>query len=283
VAPFEVSTDKASPSFVVSTDYHLQPNLMVYASVSRGEKAGGVNSSLPAAGEPTSSLIVAPETATSYEGGLRGEAFEHRVRYSLDAFWTNVSNYQATFFTTINGQTAQLLTNVGEVRTRGVEAEVTAVPIEGLTLNANGSYNDATYRSYPNGPCPAGVTANHCDLSGEPVAGAPRWIANASISYEHSVGEGIVAYGGAEYSFRSHFYGYLDDSPSSITGGYGLLNLRAGVRDPKGRWDLSIWGKNVTNEHYVSSYLSYGTLLPGVYVPFFGDFATYGATLRSQF
>jgi iron complex outermembrane receptor protein len=283
VAPFQVSTDKASPSFVVSTDYHLQPNLMVFASVSRGEKAGGVNSSLPAAGEPISSLIVQPETATSYEAGVRGEAFEHRVRYSLDAFYTRVSDYQATFITTVNGQPAQLLANVGRVRTRGVEAEVTAVPIEGLTINANGSYNDAIYASYPNGPCPAGVAATSCDLSGEPVAGAPRWIGNIRVNYEHAVGERIVAYGGAEYSYRSHYYGYLDDSPYSQTGGYGLVNLHAGVRDANGRWDLSVWGKNVTDEHYVSNYLSYGSLLPGVYVPIFGDFATYGATLRTQF
>jgi iron complex outermembrane receptor protein len=284
VAPFDVSTHKASPSFLVSTDYHLTPDLMVFTSVARGEKAGGVNTTVPLAGEPLSSLVVRPEVATNYELGLRGEAFEHRLRYALNAFYTDVSDYQATFITLVNGQPAQMLTNVGKVRSRGFEAEVNASPIEGLVVNATGSYNDASYASYPNGPCPAGtVGAASCDLTGKPVAGAPRWIANASANYEHEVGSNVTAYGAAEYSFRSHYYGYLDDSPFSRTGGYGLLNLRAGVRQADGRWDLSVWGRNVTDVHYAANYLSYGSLLPGVYVPFFGDFASYGATLRTQF
>lgn len=122
-----------------------------------------------------------------------------------------------------------------------------------------------------------------CDLTGEPVAGAPRWIGNVNVQYEREVGFGLTAYGASEYSYRSHYYGYLDDSPFSRTGGFGLLNLHLGVRGAEGRWDVSLWGKNVTNQHYVANYLSYGSLLPGVYVPFFADFATYGATLRARF
>ncbi|ENZ82197.1 TonB-dependent receptor domain-containing protein [Caulobacter vibrioides] len=283
VAPFQVSTDKTSPSFVLSTDYHATPSLMYFASVSRGEKAGGVNTSLPATGQTTDSLIVKPETATSYEAGLRGEFFQRRLRFSVDAFYTHVSDYQATYIATVNGNVAQLLTNVGSVRTQGVEGELTAVPFTGLTLTATGSFNDATYAAYKNGPCPAGSTVSVCDLTGRPVAGAPRWIANASARYEHNVTDRLTGYGVAEYSFRSHYYGYLDDSPYSRTGGYGLLNLRAGLRAADGRWDFSVWGRNVTDKHYVANYLSYGSLLPGVYVPFFGEFASYGATLRAQF
>jgi iron complex outermembrane receptor protein len=66
-------------------------------------------------------------------------------------------------------------------------------------------------------------------------------------------------------------------------GDYGLLNLRVGVHTADQRWDLSFWGRNVTNVHYATNYFNYGTLLPGTYVAFFGDPATYGATLRFSF
>ena len=49
-----------------------------------------------------------------------------------------------------------------------------------LTLSANGSYNDATYKRYNNAPCPVGVTGV-CDLSGKRLFQAPEWVANGTI------------------------------------------------------------------------------------------------------
>ncbi len=284
VAPFNIGVNNAAPSFLISTDYHVMPTTMAYASIAQGEKAGGVNASVPGVGETPNSLKVQPETATDYEIGVKGDLFERRLSFNLDAFLTDVSNYQATYVTVVNGSAVQLLTNVGRVRTQGFEAEATVRPVRGLTLTATGSYNDAYYASYPNGPCPAGtVGASTCNLTGKPVAGAPRWIANLDAQYEHGLGAGLVGYGVVEYSYRSAYYGYLDDSPYSLTGNYALINLRLGLHPEASRWDLSLWGKNVTNQHYVPTYLNYGSLLPGVYVPFFGDPATYGVTLRARF
>ncbi len=282
-APFSVGIASTAPSFLISTDYHLSAAVMAYASVARGEKAGGVNTQIPGTGQTLDSLKVQPETATDYEVGLKGDLFDRRLSFNLDAYYTDVSNYQATYLSTVNGASVALLTNVGKVRTQGFEAEATLRPIAGLTLNATGSYNDAYYASYPNGPCAAENGGAVCNLTGRPVAGAPRWIANLDARYERPVSEGLVAYGVAEYGYRSHYYGYLDDSAYARTGDYGLTNLRLGLRAAQGRWDLSLWGKNVTDVRYAANYLSYGSLLPGVYVPFFGDPATYGATLRVTF
>ncbi len=47
----------------------------------------------------------------------------------------------------------QYLTNAGSVRSRGLEVESTLIPLRGLTLNLNGSYNDVRYMSYKDAPC----------------------------------------------------------------------------------------------------------------------------------
>jgi iron complex outermembrane receptor protein len=169
------------------------------------------------------------------------------------------------------------------VISRGVEAEAMAHPIRGLTLHASADYDDAYYGSYSNGPCPAGSTQTTCSLTGRPVVGAPRWSTNAYGLYEHRIADHLIGYVRAEYSWRSHFYGYQDDSSQTRTGDYTLVNLYVGVKDPSGHWDLMVWGKNVGDAHYPITYGSYGTLLPGLYVPFFGDPATYGVTLRASF
>jgi iron complex outermembrane receptor protein len=283
VAPFSVGVQNTAPSYLISTDYHVAPSIMLYASISHGEKAGGVNPNVLGAGQTVNSLKVQPEQATDYEFGVKGDAFARRLSFTVDAFYTDVSDYQATFISTVNGSTVQLLTNVVKVRTEGFEAEATVRPVRGMTLSANGAYDDAFYVSYPDAPCPAGSAVSVCNLTGRPVAGAPRWTGNLDAEYERPVYHDLSLYGAAEFSYRSQFYGYLDDSPYSSTGDYGLLNLRLGVRSTAGHWDLSIWGKNVTDRRYVANYLSYGTLLPGAYVPFFADPATFGATLRASF
>jgi iron complex outermembrane recepter protein len=284
VAPLHVGVDNASPSWLVSTDYHFSPDLMAYAFVSHGEKAGGTNASLPAAGEPVSSLEVKPEVATDYELGMKSELFAHKLTLNAGLFYTDVHDYQATYFAEVNNTSVQILSNVGQVISRGAEAEALARPIAGLTLHASAGYDEAYYGSYSNAPCPVEITNQAtCSLTGRPVVGAPKWTTNAYALYERPITDRLVAYGRTEYSWRSHFYGYQDDSAQTRTGDYTLVNLYLGVKDPSGHWDLMLWGKNVANIHYPYSYLSYGSLLPGAYVPFFGDPATYGVTLRAAF
>ncbi|WP_343611040.1 TonB-dependent receptor [Novosphingobium sp.] len=283
-APVHAAISDTAPSFLFSTDYRPAPGLMVYGQISRGQKAGGLNTTLPPTGLGGSSLEVLPETATNYEIGLKGEWFKHRLTFNLDVFRTDIRNYQANVLETVNNQTVQLLTNAGGARTQGVEAEATARPFDGLSLRGFVAYNDAKYRSYVNGPCPVEViNQSTCDLSGKPIAGAPQWTAGVNGTYEHKVGHGLVGYVSGEYAWRSSYFASLDDSVLTRAGDYGLLNLRVGVHTADQRWDLSFWGRNVTNVHYATNYFNYGTLLPGTYVAFFGDPATYGATLRFSF
>ena len=274
-----------APSGVLTLDYKPKPDVMVYATLSRGQKAGGVNATVPGP-LGADSLKVRPEVATSFELGVKSQLFDKRLQLNVDLFDTGVDDYQATYIATPagGGSSVQLLTNVGRVRTRGVEVEATAAPVAGLSLYVAASYNDANYASYPNAPCPAEAPAGQasCDLSGRPVAGAPRWIVNLGGAYEHDLGAGLQGFVGGSYSWRSSYYGYLDNSAFARVDAYGLLNLNLGVRSRTG-WQVSVWGKNLLDEHYVGSYLNFGSLLPGVYVPYFGDPRTYGVTLWASF
>lgn len=284
VAPIYARISNTAPSFLVSTDYRFAPGVMAYALVSRGQKAGGLNTSLPAGGLGVQALRVEPETATNYEAGLKADLLNHRLAFNVSIYRTDVKNYQATYLAPVSGTVAQYLTNVGKVRTQGFEAETTVRPLTGLTLHGYLGYTDAKYQSYTNAPCPLEVTGqSFCDLSGRPIAGAPKWTSGVNSTYEHDVTDGIVAYLSGEYSYRSKFFGSLDDSKYSVTGDYGILNLRFGIKAKNDLWDLSIWGKNVTDRHFVANYLNYSSFLPGVYASFFGDPATYGATLRTTF
>ena len=284
VAPISVAAKDTAVSYLLSTDYRISPDVMVYALISRGQKAGGVNAALPARGLGASSLVVRPETAMNYEAGLKSEFFERRLAVNLSLFRTDVEDYQASYLTSANGATLQYLTNVGDVRTQGAEAEATLRPFAGLTLNGFVGYTDAKYLSYTNAPCPIEVAGrSFCDLTGQQIAGAPKWTAGVNGAYEHQLSGALIAYASGEYSWRSEYFTSLDNSRYSVTGGYGLLNLRVGLRSEDGRWDIAAWGKNVTDVHLATNAFNFNSLLPGIYVVSVGDPATYGVTLRARF
>ena len=87
---------------------------------------------MPAAGLDTSSLYIEPETATDAELGVKSTLFDRRVVFNVNLFWTRVKDYQATqLIETTIGVFQQALSNIGKVRTQGVETQLSAVPFEG--------------------------------------------------------------------------------------------------------------------------------------------------------
>lgn len=282
VAPMRTTLSNTGPSFLVATDYRLSPRLMIYGLVSQGEKAGGINASLPISGGGADSLKFKPETATNYEIGLKSELAGGRATVNLNLFRTDVRDFQATYYAVINNTILTQATNVGKVRTEGVELEAAAALDENLTLHFNAAFDKAYYVSYPNGPCAGDNTAS-CDLTGRPVVGAPQWNTGLNGVYRRAVADGIAAYVAGEYSWRAPYYGNLDDSAHSKIGNDHLVNLRLGLKSDDRLWDISLWGKNVLNQHVVDNYASYSSLLPGAYVAAMGDPTTYGITLAATY
>lgn len=151
----DLSQYNFAPSALLSLSYQFSDDLLGYASLSHGEKSGGVNlavGSAPSAG--ADSLLVGPERANDAELGLKSTLFDRRLLLNANLFWTGIHGYQATTLYQAPGSTqlVQVLANAGSVRSRGLEFEATALPLRGLTLNFNGSYNDVTYLSYMDSP-----------------------------------------------------------------------------------------------------------------------------------
>ncbi len=147
------------------------------------------------------------------------------------------------------------LANVGEVRSRGVELDMRTSPVDGLSLSLSTAFDDAAYLSYPMGPCPPEqFTQPVCNLSGHRLPGAPRWSVSLDAEYVQPVGQlmayAVNGYFGGQYDYRSSFFTNINDSLYARVPGYGVLNLRAGVRADDEAWDLSVWARNVADKFY---------------------------------
>ncbi|WP_457882944.1 TonB-dependent receptor [Pseudomonas aeruginosa] len=286
----DLSQYNFAPSALLSLSYQFSDDLLGYASLSHGEKSGGVNlavGSAPSAG--ADSLLVGPERANDAELGLKSTLFDRRLLLNANLFWTGIHGYQATTLYQAPGSTqlVQVLANAGSVRSRGLEFEATALPLRGLTLNFNGSYNDVTYLSFKDAPCPAEVSTrpgapSSCDLTGQRVVGASKWIANLNGEYRWRLDDRFQPYVSASYAYRSAAEGTLDNSDLSKIDGYALVNLAAGLRSDlgDGQLDTSVWLKNAFDKDY---YLSAFASINGSYTASVGQPRTLGVSLRYDF
>ncbi|MFJ4248904.1 TonB-dependent receptor [Pseudomonas sp. NPDC089741] len=276
----------SSPSGLLNLSYRITDDLLGYATVSHGEKSGGVNLSVgsaPAAG--ADSLLIGTERANNAELGFKSTLWDRRLQLNANVFWTQVNAYQTNAYDDVNR--VQYLTNAGSVRSRGIEFESTVIPLRGLTLNFNGSFNDVSYLSYKDAPCPPEISQApgapaSCDLSGHQVVGASKWIGNANGEYKWNLDNGFEPYVTGSYAFRSKAVGTVEDSDYGQIPSYAVVNLSTGLRGDfnQGQWDISLWLKNAFDKTYYTTLWTGGN---GGYEGLLGTPRTLGVTGRYDF
>ncbi|NBB24489.1 TonB-dependent receptor [Porphyrobacter sp. SLTP] len=272
-------------SGLLAVSYNVADDVLAYGSFSWGRKSPGLNlTALPNGVDPE----VRPEDVTSYEVGLKASLLDRRLTANLAGFWTDITDYQ----TAITDQDPlnptvfrQYIANAPKVRSRGIEADVIAAPTDSLKLTASAAYTDAYYVSFPNAPqAPERANTGQIqDLTGEVLAGVPKFTYSLAADYAAPLGEWggapVELYTRADYSHRSAIFTAVTNSRFSEVPGYGLVNARIGLRREDGRWDLSFWARNLIGTDY------YETLGPGAFglvTAILGAPRTVGATLRTS-
>jgi iron complex outermembrane receptor protein len=274
---YTATKNTSNLSGTVIAAYDMSPDVHSYASYSRGYKSPGINLVARANGID---IFVKPEKVDSYEVGLKSRLFGGKAEINLAAFWIDDNNYQANFTNTNVTPNVSYITNVGKVRSRGVEFDARANPFDGLTVTAAGTYNDAYYVSY------RGASAQYLtsyqttvDLSGRTASGAPKWSLTGTAEYTRSVGS-VDVFAGGDASYRSGYYAAVNLDPFSYVPGYSLFGIHAGIRQPDSRWDVSLWVRNLANKNYFNTKAINAQI--GVINAALGEPRTFGLTLRGR-
>ena len=272
---YDVESSDRKWSGQLGVAYDVSDDVMAYANAARGYKTGGVNL---AALAPNVPKIIAAEQVDSLEAGLKTRLFDRRMTLNLAAFQETAKDYQANLYDPVLVKI--YLGNVPEVRTRGLEFDLQARPVEPLSLYASGALTEATYTDYPASACGLEkVTLASCDLTGGQVAGVPKWAWSTGGEYRAptALGELFV---GLDYSYRSKI-GSTGNSRYTELKGRGLLNGRVGIRSAEGGWTAYVWSKNLLDEDYLTTKVPIGN--NGGLFSNVGDPRTVGATLRVDF
>lgn len=235
------SWDDISPRFVAN--YKVTPDIMIYASYSRGYRAGNFNARAPSAGGAVTPAD--PETVTSWEGGIKSDLLDRRLRVNLGYFRQKYKDIQRLVQFAVPGESPlQQLFNAAEATIQGVELETSVLPFRGFRIDGAVGYTDAKYESFNNlTGLPAGVSPT--DLEFDRV---PKWTASVSASYETEVAEDTDLSMRVGYTWRSHVYTDVLNTPFLEQEAYGLLDANIGLKH--GRWSASVFGRNLANQEY---------------------------------
>lgn len=241
----------------ITLQYHHSDNTMVYTTVSRGYKAGGVNGVIISESNNneaiTSDLFdFDTEHMLNYEIGIKGNWLDNRLHAQLAAFYQDRNNVQAKqsvfVFNEDEVSFHDYLANAAGGRTTGLEVEFNYFATDHLRLFASAGWLNAEFDNF--------VTGSHVDARGEsgelpvlPVELDGREVAHAP-SYQFFTGGEISLLSNLvlrlELEGKDEFY--FSNSHDEKSDAYELVNARLTYHGDN--WDLSLWGRNLTNEDY---------------------------------
>jgi iron complex outermembrane recepter protein len=268
------SLDEDNVSWRVALSYDVSDDVLVYASSSRGYKAG--NSITVAGSSESQYRPVTQEELTAYEAGFKATLFDRTMQVNLSAFYYDYQDKQARsrILDSVFGP-LQALVNIPESHSQGAELEVQWLPAEGLTVNAGLAYLDTEIDEF------IGFDAlgRRRDFVGQPYSFAPEWQNNIDIDYEWQVGAGRTGFVGVSAAYRSDSSADFESDPLFDIDAYTLVDGRVGIKTDDGRWKFSVWGKNLTDEYYWHSVIR----VQDSVVRVAGMPRTYGVSLGVEF
>lgn len=273
----EDSWSKFTPRATIR--YELAPRTNIYASWSKGFRGGTFPSDPPNTATDVWTSIE-PETITAYEVGFK--TARANLQFDAAAFYYDYRNLHVA--TNVLSSACQNLPagsppcnlivtvfqNAPKAEIYGMDAQISATPIENLNLRAGVSLLHARYKELTNitgtglNPVTNTNVSQQQDWSGQQMARAPDWSGNVGFDYNIPMGDGgLLIAGNASFTdsyvvnnaslfgplagARANKQRYRQDS-------YVLLSANITWTEPSGHFYIGVFGRNLTNtKHRLSN------------------------------
>ncbi|MBO9695363.1 MAG: TonB-dependent receptor [Sphingopyxis sp.] len=269
---FSSTTWRAGLQFEPDSDRNL------YGTVTRGFKAGGVNSCTSVAGvnQPN---VFAPEKVTAYELGYKTRLLDRRLSISLAAFYYDYTDLQVFQVNSANF-TSDIL-NAAAATVKGAEIEATARPSDRWTFDLGATFLDATYDHFSNidDLNPAAGLQN---LAGKRLSLAPKSVVSVGAEYVHPLGDLGTLTLRVDARFSSKVYFREFNSPADAQKAFGVGNLYLSWDLPRAGLTTRLFVRNITDQAYYQSLGSTGVAL-GTRVVSYAPRRQYGFDVTKRF
>lgn len=221
---FNDSITAKKVNWSASADYKIAKDVMFYAKAGTGFRSGGFNGSARDIPSILSGSF-GPETVFTAEGGAKTQWFDRRLRLNVDYFYTKYTNLQQA----ITQSDGTISTRNVRAKVEGIEAELTAVPVNGLELSGT-----------------LGTMKHNIFESPNKLPSTPKLQWRLGANYELPLGEksGTVRIGG-DVSHTSSFYNSANTTPAARVDAYETYNAHISYTTPDERWQFTLSGTNL--------------------------------------
>jgi iron complex outermembrane receptor protein len=237
---FHFQKSWGNATYHAGLNYQISDDKMVYAGWSTGFVAGGFNTRVDSS--YLTGLAYSPESATAWEIGLKTDWYDHHLRVNAAAFLNKYSNMQIGAFIPGGGLQQAIVNNAFE-RAQGLELEVTALPIDNLTLSGNVGLLDANYTSFNANVMGAGAN-NYAFLR---PADAPKWNGNFSATYAIDLGGYGTLSPSANVELEDKHFTEITNNPVGFQSAFAKVDASLTWDDQSGKYEVALWGKNLNN------------------------------------
>lgn len=287
--PMQESLSYNNVSGTIKLSYQPNSNQLFYASWANGFKSGGINTDRIAAGfDP----VFDPEESNAIEVGLKQDFTEQDLRINLAVHRTDIDDFQASTFT----GTGFNLQNAGTIDTKGLELDITWLPLDNTQVTFNFARTLANFDEFKNGTCWVAYSWHtgiddpgrqapsdpYCSRAGDRIGFEPQ--TRYSLGLEHYADLfSLPTTIRVDYQYTGDLF--LDDTsdPYKHVEAFDIVNASWMWELPEWQSQIILWSKNLFNTEYVAKNGFDVPVQTGKIMAYPGMPRTYGVTLRTQF
>lgn len=217
--------------------WQVAPGQRLYALVSRGFKPGGFNHTVSS---PADGIAYKSENSTNVEAGWRGTLLPGLLEGGAAVYWIRSTDKQIY----VGPVGMQVLRNAGDAESKGVELDLRATPMVGLTLDAGATVGRSDFTD-------ARDPQTGARYNGNRVPYAPDTTLRLSARYviPQAALPGTISIGGGG---RYYSQTWFDEANTLKQPGYTLLDASVDL-DLDNGLSLSVFGDNLTDKAYRTS------------------------------
>ncbi len=261
------------PTGKIALRYDQSEDSMFYISYSKGFKSGGANNDF--------GTIFGPEKVYTLEIGGKNRLFDDRLQLNAAVFSSDYKDMQV--FTV--GQTTIAIDNAAKSSIQGIEISAAGLLSDNFRLDASIAYLDAQFDEFtatdpsltaPRPPPPPE------DLAGNKLPRAPNWELTLGAEFSFNLAAGRLTIR-PEFHWQDEMYFNAFNRESIRQKSWHTLNLHAIYMSSDEHWSISLFGRNLGNEDYVTNMFVESTLLGAVAVANVAKPRTYGVEVAYRF
>jgi iron complex outermembrane receptor protein len=265
-----VADDWSAFTLKSSLAYQVAKGTNVFFSYAEGFKSGGF-AAAPQGIEFTNPLD--QEESTNFEFGLKSDLSD-ALRLNAALFYTEYEGLQIQTFGPLNTGasfgTFQTF-NAGDANIAGIELEATWVITDNLTLSGFYAYQDSEFEKTN---IPGTAFPNQ---DGQNLIRTPEVKYNIDLDYFIPMDSGAQVNANLNYRFTDDQRGELE--PWAIQPKFDLLDARITWTNSDDTFNVSLWGKNLTDEEHITHIYAIASSVVAVY----GDPRTFGISASYRF